>query len=207
MPRFAQALELVPAGFDQARANPLASRAAMTAESQLVADLYRRYAPAVHRRALLLTGDAQAALDVTQETFLAFMDARTRLRGEASAFTVLFQIATHKAVDLLRRRARWSGLLATVAFDDQAAESRAEPVETERDTSRRVEAMHDLALLTRGECQEVVSAAYLYFVERCTTEEVGQALGLSRKTIGKYLAGFVERARQRAARLEAERRP
>lgn len=46
-----------------------------------------------------------------------------------------------------------------------------------------------------------MTAAYLYFVERYTTEEIGQTLGLSRKTIGKYLAGFAERAQKRAARL------
>jgi len=53
----------------------------------------------------------------------------------------------------------------------------------------------------------VLNAAYMYFVERYTTEEIGQALGLSRKTIGKYLAGFTERARARAERLGGERKP
>jgi RNA polymerase sigma-70 factor (ECF subfamily) len=178
----------------------------MPGESQIVADLYRRYGAAVHRRARTLVGDGQEALDITQETFLAFMDARTRLRGEASAFTVLFQIATHKAVDSLRRRARWSGVLSGISYDESEEPAPA-PAADEGSGAHRVEAALDLALLSRGEAPEVLNAAYMYFVERYTTEEIGQALGLSRKTIGKYLAGFTERARARAERLGGERKP
>jgi RNA polymerase sigma-70 factor (ECF subfamily) len=179
----------------------------MSDESQIVADLYRRYGPAVHRRARALTGDEEEALDVTQETFIAFMDARARLRGEASPFTVLFQIATHKAIDCLRRRARWSGILSGLSYDESETERAQPPAEPDCGSSTRAEAALDLALLTRGEEPGVLTAAYLYFVERYTTEEIGQALGLSRKTIGKYLAGFTERARARAQRLATERKP
>lgn len=191
--------------FDPAQARPLAFRASMADDSQLVADLYRRYGAAVHRRVRSLLGDEQEALDLTQEVFLAFLDLRGGLRGEASPFTVLFQIATHKAVDSLRRRARWSGVLAGISYSEQE-EDDAAPVRTQEEGApahQRSDAAHDLALLTRGEGPEVLEAAYLYFVERYTTEEVGEALGLSRKTIGKYLAGFTERARERAARLQA----
>ena len=193
--------------FDPARLLPLPCDAAVSDESQIVADLYRRYGPAVHRRARALTGDDQEALDITQETFLAFMDARSRLRGEASPFTVLFQIATHKAVDCLRRRSRWSGTLGSLRFDESEADRLPSPADSSPQGAPQVEAARDLALLTRGESAEVLTAAYMYFVERYTTEEIGQALGLSRKTIGKYLAAFTERARQRAERLQAERKP
>ncbi|MFP2911103.1 RNA polymerase sigma factor, partial [Pyxidicoccus sp. 3LFB2] len=76
-----------------------------------LAALYRRFGPAVHRRALSLTRDAEEALDVTQDTFLAYMNVRRTARDEASPFTVLYQIATYRAVDRVRRRARWSGRL------------------------------------------------------------------------------------------------
>jgi DNA-binding transcriptional regulator LsrR (DeoR family) len=67
-----------------------------------------------------------------------------------------------------------------------------------------VDAAHDLIQLTRGESTQAVAAAWLYHVDGNTTEEVAQALNLSRKTVGKLLARFSERARKRAARLDAE---
>jgi len=44
----------------------------------------------------------------------AYMRSEASLRGRASPFTVLYQIATHKAVDRLRRSSRWSGVLGSL---------------------------------------------------------------------------------------------
>jgi RNA polymerase sigma-70 factor (ECF subfamily) len=165
-----------------------------------VAELYRRYGPAVQRRALSLTRDAQEALDVTQETFLAYLDGPGA--RSASPFTVLYQIATFKAVDRLRRRARWSGRLDLSA--DPEAEGGPAAVAPVDGSPERVDAARDLALLTKGEKPEVLTAALLYYVEGYTTDEVGQALDLSRKTVGRLLARFAERARKRSERLESD---
>ncbi|MGA9520638.1 MAG: sigma-70 family RNA polymerase sigma factor [Myxococcaceae bacterium] len=174
-------------------------------DSQLVADLYRRFGPAIHRRALALTKDPNTALDLTQETFLAYMQKRVDLRGDAQPFTVLYQIATYKAVDHLRARARWSGALGSLEVKDDEGEARAfESATAHEGGARQVEAAQDLALLTKGEEPEVLTAAYLYFVEAHTTEEVAQMLDLSRKTVGKMLQKFAERAKKRSARLGAE---
>jgi len=163
--------------------------------------LYRRYAPAVNRRALSLLRDEQEALDVTQETFLAYLKGADKLRGEAQPFTVLYQMATYQALDRLRRRARWHAVVKPM--DPPAGEEDAElpePPSLEDDT-KRVEAAQDLALLTKGEDQQTLTAATLYYVEGCTTEEVAQVLEVSRKTVGRLLAQFAERAQKRAARF------
>jgi DNA-directed RNA polymerase specialized sigma24 family protein len=82
-------------------------------ESQQLADLYRRYSPSLYRRACWLTGEPEESLDIIQATFLSFMlmTMRQPLRGTALPYTVLYTITTHKAVDRLRRRARWTGRL------------------------------------------------------------------------------------------------
>jgi RNA polymerase sigma factor (sigma-70 family) len=175
--------------------------------STLVADLYRRYGAAIHRRALSLVGDAQEALDITQETFLAYMKNLGNLRGEAAPFTVLYQIATYQSVDRLRRRSRWSGKVGNLHVDEDEGDSN--QVELEAATAHhgsaaQVEAAQDLAILTQGEDPQTIAAAMLYFVEGHTTEEVGEVLDLSRKTVGKLLAQFAERARKRKARLDPE---
>ena len=174
-------------------------------EGQELADLYTRFGPAVHRRAYSILKDEQEALDVTQEVFLAYMRARASLRGEAAPFTVLYSIATNQALDRVRRKARWSGVLSSLkAPDEDEDDAIAEIPDSEERGAARVDAARDLSLLTQGEKSEAVTAAFLYFVEGYTTEEIGQTLDLSRKTVGKLLARFADRARKRAARLEVK---
>ncbi|WP_163995033.1 RNA polymerase sigma factor [Pyxidicoccus caerfyrddinensis] len=182
------------------RGGPTA-RAASPASDDLTA-LYRRFGPAVHRRALSLTRDAEEALDVTQDTFLAYMKVRGTPRDEASPFTVLYQIATYRAVDRVRRRARWSGSLGPLSVEDEDAEDRRQEAATSHTGGlERVEALQDLALLTQGEDEDVLTVAVLYFVEGHTTEEVAQVLDMSRKTVSRMLARFAERAQKRSLRL------
>jgi len=168
-----------------------------------VEELYRRFGPALHRRALSLTRDAEEALDITQDTFLAFVKEPDLLRGEASAFTVLYQICTFKAVDRLRRRARWSGRLGELTVEEDApAQHEAEVASAHGGGLEQVEAAQDLALLTQGEKPRTLTAALLYFVEGYSMEEIGEVLGLTRKTVGRLLEEFATRARKRGARFD-----
>ncbi len=180
-------------------------RATSVPDSDDLAALYRRFGPAVHRRALSLTRDAEEALDVTQDTFLAYMKVRSTPRTDAaSPFTVLYQIATYRAVDRVRRSARWSGRLGPLSVEDEDGETEqrhADAAAAHSGGMERVEALQDLALLTQGEDPEVLTVAVLYFVEGHTTEEVAQVLDLSRKTVSRMLARFAERAQKRSLRL------
>jgi RNA polymerase sigma factor (sigma-70 family) len=172
-------------------------------EGQNLAELYKRFGPGVHRRAVSITRDEQEALDVTQETFLAYMRAMPKLRGDAAPFTVLYSIATNLALDRVRRRARWSGILGSLSGpgDDDEDPVAAVP-SPDAGGVPRTEAAMDLALLTQGEKPDAVTAAFLYFVEGYTTDEIGRSLDLSRKTVGRLLVRFAERAKKRSARLE-----
>lgn len=170
-------------------------------EEDSLTGLYRRFASGVQRRALGILQDKEEALDVMQETFLAYM--ATSLRGEAAPFTVLYQMATYKAVDRLRRRRfSWSGTLSTldVPEDEEAAPQNTWLLSHEGGMNR-VEAMRDLALLTEGESPQTLTAAYLYFVEGHTLEAVGLALDMERHQVSKLLRQFAERARKRGERL------
>lgn len=173
-------------------------------ESDRLTKLYRRFSPAVHRRAVAMLRDPEEARDVMQDTFEAYVRREDFLRGEASPFAVLFQIATFKAVDRLRHRARWSGTLGPIdvpAEDDSAP--RAAGALLNEGGLARVEALQDLALLTQGESEETLTAAFLYFAEGHTLEETAQVLNVSRRTLSKMLHEFSERARNRSARLNS----
>lgn len=167
-------------------------------------ELYRRYAPAVFRRALsLLGGDEASAKDVTQDVFLGYFRGQDRMSGQAQPFTVLYQMATYQAIDRLRRQARWHGRVPALTHreDDDAP---GPPIPASDGGAGRVEATHDLALLTKGEDEQTLTCAVLYFVEGNTTQEIAETLDISRKTVGRALAAFAERANKRAERFSVK---
>jgi RNA polymerase sigma-70 factor (ECF subfamily) len=175
---------------------------------QQLAELYRRYGPALYRRALALTRDPEEAIDILQDAFLGFMKMRESLRGEASPFTLLYQIVTHRAVDRLRKRSRWTGRLTLRESEEpEDLERRMDAAMAHEREVGRVEAAQNLALLTQGEEPQVLTAAFLYFVEEHSAEQVGQVLNLSRQAVAKMLEQFLKRARARQTRFEAEASP
>jgi RNA polymerase sigma-70 factor (ECF subfamily) len=176
--------------------------------SQRLTNLYRDYGATLQRRARALTGDAEEATDIMQDAFLSFMGMGAPLRGEAAPFTILYQIVTHRAVDRLRKHARWTGRLALHEIEEpEAAERRLDMVMAHEGGLSRVEAAQDLALLTQGEEPQVLTAAFLYFVEGHSAEQVGQILKLPRKAVEKMLKQFLKRARAKQARFEVEVSP
>jgi RNA polymerase sigma-70 factor (ECF subfamily) len=173
------------------------------AEEDPLTELYRRYSPAIFRRALGMLQDKEEALDVTQDTFLDYMRGAASLRGEATPFTVLYQIATYKAVDRLRRRSRWSGTLGSLDVpDEEDPAPQSTWLLSHEGGMNRVEALRDLALLTEGESPQTLTAAFLYFVEDHSLEAVGRVLDLERHQVSKLLRQFAERARKRSARFD-----
>jgi RNA polymerase sigma factor (sigma-70 family) len=172
--------------------------------AEYIAEAYRRWGPAIYRRARFLLHNADEARDVAHDTFVAFMRSEDLLHSLVSPFTVLYQIATYKAVDRLRRRARWCGTLESLEVRDvEVSESGVERTLFNEGGLARVEALQDLALLTRGEKPQTLTAALLYYVEEHTIEEVAKVLGVSRKTASNLLRQFASRARKRSARFRS----
>lgn len=171
-----------------------------TASVPHLADLYRRFGPAVFRRALSLLNNPEEAMDVTQDAFVALVQQLDKVKGESEAFSLVYQIATNQAIDRVRRNRRWAGKPAPHGEDEAPQDAPCEG------GVRRIEAALELALLTRGESPRALTAALLHFVEGCTVAEVGEALELSPKTAGRLLERFTARARKRSVRFEGERK-
>jgi DNA-directed RNA polymerase specialized sigma24 family protein len=66
---------------------------------------------------------------------------------------------------------------------------------------RRIENLHDLALLTRGLTEEELTVAVLHHLDGYTQDGIAASLDMSRKTVGKILARFEDHVKKRAARL------
>ena len=154
-----------------------------------VAELYRRHAPALHRRCASIVKSPEEARDLVQETFARYMSAR-RTFDRASPFTVLYRIATNASIDRLRRR-------KTATEEELDPETRAGDLGRE---PHRVDKLHDLALLTRGLSEEELTVAVLHHLDGYTQDGIAASLDMSRKTVGKILGKFEEHVKKRAAR-------
>ena len=160
-----------------------------------VAELYRKHAPALHRRCLGIVGNADDARDLVQETFARYLAAGDRF-ADATPFAVLYRIATNASIDRLRRRKTAS----EDELDDNASPADSGSSADPNHTARRVDALHDLVFLTRGLSEEEVTVAVLHHLDGYTQDGIAESLDLSRRTVGKMLAKFEDHLKKRAAR-------
>jgi RNA polymerase sigma-70 factor (ECF subfamily) len=155
-----------------------------------LAELYKRHAPALHRRCASIVGNAEEARDLVQETFARYIAARHTWE-RAAPFSVLYRIATNASIDRLRRR-------KTAPQDELDPESQIGDLGNE---PRRIDNLHDLALLTKGLSEEELTVAVMHHLDGYTQDGIAASLDLSRRTVGKILARFEDHVKKRAARL------
>jgi RNA polymerase sigma-70 factor (ECF subfamily) len=67
-----------------------------------VAEAFKTYGGAVHRRCLRVLRDAEAARDVTQEVFVRCFDRRQGLRDGRELLGWLYRVATNLCLNALR---------------------------------------------------------------------------------------------------------
>jgi RNA polymerase sigma factor (sigma-70 family) len=152
-----------------------------------VAELYKRHAPALHRRCASIVG-SEDARDLVQETFARYL-ASARVDDHVP-FAVLYRIATNASIDRVRRR-------KTAGEDELHAEAQVGDLGNE---PRRIDNLHDLAFLTKGLSEEELTVAVLHHLDGYTQDGIAASLDLSRRTVGKILARFEEHVKKRAAR-------
>lgn len=151
--------------------------------------LYRRHAPALHRRCASIVGNTDEARDLVQETFARYL-ASDPSRREHAPFAVLYRIATNASIDRLRHR-------KTAAAEELHADGHAGDLGSE---PRRIDNLHDLAFLTKGLSEQELTVAVLHHLDGYTQDGIAASLDLSRRTVGKILARFEDHVRKRAER-------
>jgi RNA polymerase sigma-70 factor (ECF subfamily) len=175
----------------------LLGRAAAGEHAAAVA-LFRAHGARVHRTASRILGTTDGDVDdVVQQTFLAAFDPVARFDGRASVGTWLVGIATRRALDVARsraRRARWGRLASFVGLPGLAP-----PAPPDAPVEQRTIAERALAELTPD--QRVVFV--LSCVEGYTLQEIADMtstgistlharLGAARKRLDAHLAGRAE---------------
>lgn len=152
--------------------------------AEQAAQLYREYGPAVYRRCLRLLRDREAARDATQEVFVKLVREASALEARENVLPWVYRVATNHCLNVLRNAERRGerGLP-----EELAVASREGPESwPDRHLARRVLARFDATT-------QAIAVGVL--VDGMEQEEVAQALGISRRTVGRKLRRFLERAR------------
>jgi RNA polymerase sigma-70 factor, ECF subfamily len=143
--------------------------------------LYRRYGPSVLRRARALLGDEALAFDVMQDVFIGLVSGGAQFKGQSSPLTFLYQVTTHRCLNLLRDSSTQARLLQVKSPGEGAAPS--------------PEGAVTVAQLLRALPDELREIAVYYYVDQMDQQEIATLTGLSRRTIGNRLEEFRARAR------------
>jgi RNA polymerase sigma-70 factor (ECF subfamily) len=156
--------------------------------TQSAALLFERHGAAVYRRCLALLRHDELARDAVQEVFVRVVAQLGRFRGQSSALTWLYSVATLHCLQQLRNHRRRDGKLAGL----QAA--------GEPPPSPAVEDRLTVAALLEGAEPALQQIVVLRLIDGMTADEVAEVTGLSRKTVTRKLQGFIAAARARLQR-------
>lgn len=153
------------------------------------------HAAGVRRYLRVLTGDAELARDLAQETFLK-LDAHAETAGSALVFTV----ARSCALDHLRRqRVRRRHLRPVTDRDEDTAPARADSRPDRALENRQLD--HDLRIALEALPEDQRSAFHLSEIEGLTYAEIADVLGVSSGTIASRKHHAVRKLREHLERL------
>jgi RNA polymerase sigma-70 factor (ECF subfamily) len=143
--------------------------------------LYRKYGPAVLRRARAILGEEQAARDAMQEVFIRALKAEVEFEG-VSPMTWLYRVTTNYCLNVRRDRVRRTKLLDIHGPKDETA------------PGSQDERVSVLELLNQVPL-ELAQIAVYYYLDQMNQDEIAEVVGVSRRTIGNRLEEFRRLAR------------
>jgi RNA polymerase sigma-70 factor, ECF subfamily len=156
-------------------------REAQGGSEEALEELFRRHWRRAHRAAFLVVGDAAAAEDIAQESFLAAIRALDRFDRRRPFGPWLHRITVNRAIDFARaRKLRRESVLA------DATESAA--LEDAGLSDERIAALLELS----PEHRAVIVLRYLLGY---TPGEIGEILGLPRGTVNSRMRRALDRLR------------
>ena len=154
-----------------------------TGDAEAFSEITRRYAGLVYGTCLRVTGDTECARDATQDTFFQLLKHAGRVTGSLGGW--LHQVATRRAVDLVRRdTARRKRERAFAAGSAQETDAWTEVSPLVDEAMNEIEpAQRDLLLR--------------HFLQGETTVQMAAAEGVSQPTMSRHVEAALEQLRER----------
>ncbi len=177
---------LLAAGGMRRRREAVLVREAQRGSTAALEELFRRHWRRSHRAAYLVVGDAAAAEDIAQESFLAAIRALDRFDRTRPFGPWLHRITVNRAIDHARARAlRREGALVAPEAQERRGDELSE------------ELLPALAELSPEHRAVVV----LRYVLEYTPGEIAEMLGLPRGTVNSRLRRGLDRLRVAAEKV------
>jgi RNA polymerase sigma factor (sigma-70 family) len=164
----------------------LLNRFAHSGDAEAFAEIIRRYAGLVYSAALRVLADVDRASDVAQDTFLQLAKDAGNVTGSLPGW--LHRVATHKAIDQVRRES------ARKHREAEYVASQSADTADWKEISPYVD--EGLNLLD----PRLRTILIAHFLEGRTTREIARAQGLSQATISRRIETGVELLRARLRR-------
>jgi len=159
--------------------------------------LVKRYEKRLYNHALRITGNPDDAMDVLQDVMMSVYRNLSGYRGDGSFAAWLFQIATFRCMDFLRRRRvrqhETPSHTEIPDSDDNPQETHLGNVENNKDILR-------LMATLSAEQRQVVE---LRFFQHFTFEEIATQLGISSSTAKSRLYSALEKMRKHSPAVMA----
>lgn len=155
-------------------------------DAEAFSEIYQRYGRMIYNLAYRLSGDADAAADLTQETFFRAFRHLERFRGGSSLKTWLYRVGLNHCRSRLSRR-RWF----FVPVSEEAAAEGLQLVDGRRDPEQRTLARERGRILHRALAQLPLpfrEAVVLCDLEGLTYEEIASVLGIRIGTVRSRIA-------------------
>lgn len=150
--------------------------------------LVKRYENRVYNYALRMSGNADDALDIVQDTFMAVYRNLESYRGEGAFPAWLFRIAVFRSTDLLRRRHKFSEFFEELIDqkNDNDPEPHLQQTRNNRDILNRLQTLSN-------DSRQIVE---LKFFQHFTFEEIAGQLGISSNTAKSRLYAALKKMRE-----------
>lgn len=158
-------------------------RDAQRGSAEAFEQLFRSHWPRAYRAALLVVGDAAAAEDIAQESFLSAVRALDRFDRRRPFGPWLHRIVVNRAIDWARARA-----LRRESFSDVELEAAGE-----REPSAHARALAEGLALLQPEQRAVIVLRYLL---EYTPGEIARLLDLPRGTVNSRLRRGLDRLQE-----------
>jgi RNA polymerase sigma-70 factor (ECF subfamily) len=162
-------------------------------DTQAADELIRRHYDGILRFFQLKL--SQQAEDLTQRTFLACVEARSRFRHDASFRSFLFGVARKELLKFLESRARFARL---VRFHD---EQRPQSVLSPSGVVAKREEQHLLLRALDEIPTEMQICLQLFYIDAMRTQEIADALEISQSGVTTRLARAREELRKQVLQL------
>ncbi|HZL56171.1 MAG TPA: sigma-70 family RNA polymerase sigma factor [Bryobacteraceae bacterium] len=169
-------------------------------ESGAFRELFERYKDKVYSIALRYSGDAGAAEDIAQDTFVKLFAAIGGFRGDSSFDSWLYRLVVNSCFDHKRRTRRFLPLLAGV-FDLLRA-----PGASALDEALREEMSGQIRTVVDALPPEQRMVVVLRYTQSLSYEEIGEAMGCSAGTVASRLNRVHKTLGRRLTHLAGARR-